>query len=279
MISRYFLAYLALAFSLIAAGGGEAEALCGGAEKPCPVDGGVYHIELPTKVKTPPAVMFLHGWGGSGASQLKNRRLVEAVLSKGYAFIAPTGQPRGQGRSGNRWNAYLSPDLRDDVAFLHDVAAVAAAQHGLDRGRILLAGFSGGGMMTWRAACDAPGEFRAYAPISGLFWRPLPELCAAPVRLLHTHGWADTVVPIEGRSVAGGRLTQGDLFIGLDLMRRTNGCLRDDPDEYDVDGPFWRRRWLDCAKGSALEFALHPGGHQTPREWPIMALDWFEQAD
>ncbi|MBX2853805.1 MAG: prolyl oligopeptidase family serine peptidase [Rhodobacteraceae bacterium] len=274
-----FACLLLFPLSFVAGGGAGAQASCGGVEDACPVAEGVYHIELPSGVEAPPAVMFLHGWGGSGAGQIKNRNLVESVLSQGYAFIAPTGQPRDRGRSGHRWNAYLTPDLRDDAAFLNDVADAAAEQHGLDRDRILLAGFSGGGMMTWRVACDAPEGFKAYAPIAGLFWRPLPELCVAPVRLLHTHGWVDPVVPIEGRSVAGGRLTQGDLFVGLDLMRRTNECMRDDPDAYEADGSFWRRSWTECASGSALEFALHPGGHKTPAGWSAMALDWFERFD
>ena len=107
-------------------------------------------------------------------------------------------------------------------------------------------------------------------------WRPLPDACAGPVRLHHTHGWSDPVVPIEGRSVAGGRITQGDLFRGLDLMRRANGCARDDPDEYGATGKYLIRRWTDCAQGSALEMALHPGGHRTPMGWSALALDWFE---
>lgn len=252
---------------------------CGG-EAACDLDDGVYHIETPDEGQAGagpyPAVMFLHGWGGSGQGQMKNRGLIRGMLARGYAVIAPTGQPRGQGRRGARWNSYLSPDLRDDAAFLLEVAEDAAERFGVDRERILLAGFSGGGMMTWRVACDAPESFAAYAPVAGLLWRPLPEDCAGPVRMLHTHGWVDPVVPIEGRTVGGGVLTQADLFAGLDLIRRANGCARDDPDDYPMGERFWRRVWTDCAPGSALEFALHAGGHATPSGWSAMALDWFE---
>ena len=268
---------LVLGCGLGLAMGGASWASCGGAAAACEIDGREYHIKTPAGADAPPAVMFLHGWGGSGSGQIKSRALVDAVLAAGFAFVAPTGQPRGRGRSGYRWNAYLSQELGDDVAFLVKVAEDAAKRHGIDRSRILLAGFSGGGMMTWRAACDAPETFAAYAPVSGLFWRPLPEICAAPVRFFHTHGWADTVVPIEGRSVAGGRLTQGDLFTGLDLMRRTNSCAGDEPDSYDVDGEIWRRRWSGCAEGSTLELALHPGGHKTPKQWAGMVLSWFQE--
>lgn len=271
----------AIGLALIGAGATPSAAQDCGGEVACATPGGRYHIEQPEGVAPGPAVMFLHGWGGSGEGQMRNRGLVSALLARGYAVIAPTGQPRGQGRSGARWNAFQegSPfraGLRDDVAFLGRVADDAAARFGLDRDRMLLAGFSGGGMMTWRVACDAPGSFAAYAPVAGLLWRPLPERCAGAVKLLHTHGWSDTVTPIEGRSVAGGRLTQGDLFVGLDLLRRTNGCAKDDPDAYAATGVFQQRRWSACAPGSALELALWPGAHATPRGWSALALNWFE---
>ncbi|MEM8752213.1 MAG: polyhydroxybutyrate depolymerase, partial [Pseudomonadota bacterium] len=126
-------------------------------------------------------------------------------------------------------------------------------------------------------ACDAPAAFAAYAPIAGLLWRPLPESCAGPAAMLHVHGWADPVVPIEGRSVGGGILTQGDLFDGLDVLRAAFGCLRDDPDEYGAEDAYLIRRWTDCAPGASLEMALHPGGHSIPKGWSDLALDWFEE--
>ena len=248
---------------------------CGDAETPCRIEGGHYHAEAPDGDGPHPAVMFLHGWGGRGDGVLRNRGLVTALAGRGYAVIAPQGMPRRAGDRGGAWNSRAQPARRDDVAFLASVAADAARRFGLDRSRILLAGFSGGGMMTWRVACDAPGTFAAYAPIAGLLWRPLPEGCAGPVRLHHTHGWKDAVVPLEGRTVGGG-LTQGDLFAGLSLLRDANGCAKDAPDAFDADGPYLIRRWIACADGSALEVALHPGGHVIPKGWSALVLDWLE---
>ena len=89
---------------------------------------------------------------------------------------------------------------RDDVAEGHDAAA-----RGVDRSRVLLAGFSRGGSMVWDVACHAPVTARAYAPVAGAFWEPLPASCQGGADLFQTHGWADRVIPLEGRSVAGGR--------------------------------------------------------------------------
>jgi polyhydroxybutyrate depolymerase len=252
-------------------------AACPGIESVCRAGDGAYRMALPE----PPLrglALFLHGWGGRADAQIREARVVEPLRARGYAVVAPQGAPRRPGDRGGGWNARADPNGRDDVAFLQ--AVIADARRRLDAPGlpVLAAGFSGGGMMVWRLACDAPGAAQAYAPVAGLLWRPLPQSCAGPVRLLHAHGWADPVVPLEGRSVAGGRITQGDLFAGLKLLRRTNSCARDDPDDYDTVGPFWRRHWRHCASSSALALALFPGGHVTPEGWADMALDWFEGA-
>jgi polyhydroxybutyrate depolymerase len=254
--------------------GGQAAA-CPGSGEPCAVDGGVYRARLPAGAPRG-VVVFLHGWGGTAAAQIAQADVVEPLLARGYAVVAPQGAPRRPGDSGGAWNAAGRADGRDDAAFLAAVLADARARFDLARAPALAAGFSGGGMMVWRLACATPGAFDAYAPVAGLLWRPLPDGCVGPVRLLHAHGWADAVVPLEGRAVGGGRIVQGDLFEGLALLRRAGGCADDAPDAYDASGPFLRRFWADCAAGGALGLALWPGGHVTPGAWADMTLDWFE---
>ena len=60
------------------------------------------------------------------------------------------------------------------------------------------------------------------------------------------------------------------------IMRNVNGCAKDDPDDYAKDGIYLSRKWTSCAPGTALEMALHPGGHRIPKGWSTLAMDWFE---
>ena len=266
---------LGLALALVAPHLAAAEA-CGG-DAPCLLpDQAEYHIETPEGVDTPPTVFFLHGMGGTSAGIMRNRGLVTALLARGYAVIAPQGESRRPGKKNGVWNVWGDADRRDDVAYLNAVAEDAVDRFGLDRDRMLMAGFSGGGMMAWWVACHAPGDFAAYAPIAGLFWNPAPAECVGPIALLHTHGWADPVVPIEGRTFKPIGRTQSDLFASLATLRRANGCARDNPDEFSETGRYLRRKWTDCAAGAALELAIHPGGHAIPNGWSALALDWFE---
>ncbi len=269
-MKRFLSAVLASLWSLPAA------AACGPDAGHCSLPSGQYHLALPEEAEGAPAVMFLHGAGSRGANVMRNETLVDSLLSRGYAVLAPTGSRsfgNGQGRS---WNFYPGWEGRNETQFLQDVVNDAATRFGLNSNRILLSGFSAGGFMVNYLACSTPDRFAAYAPVAGGFWQPRPDTCEGPVKLLHTHGWMDKTVPLEGRSLGGGRFQQGDIFEGLRLWRDANACADQRPGVITDSGPYWRRVWTDCTDGSALELAVFAGGHTVPSDWGGMALDWFE---
>jgi polyhydroxybutyrate depolymerase len=255
---------------------------CGRTGPQCQVPLGEYRIALPDAPPPAsgyPALMFYHGAGGSSERTLGNTGMVDAFLAAGYAVIAADGTER-PGRFGRGWSFHPQrQQIRDELAYSREVIGDAVARFGIDRDRILLSGFSIGGSLTWYLACKEPGLASAYAPVAGAFWRPHPEMgsCAGPVRFLHTHGWRDETVPLEGRPLRGGAILQGDVFHGLEILRNANGCNGLRADEYDTDGTFWRRWWTRCTPGSALEFALHAGGHSVPAGWAELAIGWFER--
>ena len=263
---------LALACLLVAGAGAAQD--CQGPGGACETADGTYRIVLPDVARAP-SVLLLHGARADGAAMLRMRGVVATITGRGYAVIAPDGLGR-EGRNGKFWS--FRPDdteRRDDVAFLRQVVVDAVLRHGVDPERVILAGFSNGAFLTTAIACQTPDAFAAYAPIGGGFWRPHPERCAGTVRLLQTHGWSDGAVPLEGRRLGDGRYLQGDIVEGLALFRAANGCETPAPTFYTKSGQFLRRAWA-CAPDSALEFALHPGGHSVPEGWADLMLDWFE---
>lgn len=244
-----------------------------GADGPCAVAGGEYFVALPAGPRLG-AVLFLHGWGGSARAEISNPGVVGPALARGYVVIAPVGLPFSVAEPITNWNAEEDPAFRDDVAFVDVVMDDAAQRFGFPRNRVLAAGFSLGGMMVWRLACDAPSDYAAFAPVAGTFWMPLPESCAAPVRLLHVHGWTDRMVPLEGRPIEGTPMVQGDVFAALAVARRSSGCTSNAI--YEEFGEMQVRSWIDCASGASIGIALHSGGHEVPKGWAGFALDWFE---
>lgn len=264
--------FLALTLILMA---DAAHAGCATESAACKIPGGSYHIALPPAAEGPvPAIFLIHGYGGEGLGMIRNK-MVRLMQDRGYAVIAPEGQPRDDG-AGRSWDFHPDrPSTRDEVAFLIAVADDAAARFGLDRNHMLLAGFSIGGSMTSYVACARPEAFAAYAPVAGSFWRPHPETCAGPVKLLHVHGKADRTVPLEGREIMPG-FVQGNVFDAMQIWRDTNDCPSADPDSTDKRGIYTVESWGSCAPGTRLDFALHEGGHSIPKGWATLAMDWFE---
>ncbi len=277
MYDRECVTWIALAASSLLAANAAAQEPCGGVEQPCEVEEGVYHVALPDGVENPPAVIYLHGYGGAGHKTLAKEAFVNQFTDRGYALILPTGQPDKAENPGLDWGALDNLILpRDDVAFLQDVRADALARFGLDPDRILIAGYSRGGSMVWEMACEAPDSARGFAALAGTFWEPMRATCAGPVDLHHTHGFTDRTLPLEGRVLpfAGMRFQPIDILTALRLMTGVNGCSQQ-ANTSDTEGAFWVKSWTDCAAGS-LTLALSPGGHGMPDGWANLILDWFE---
>lgn len=251
---------------------------CGAGKDPCSVPLGQYWASAPTsRAETGhPALLYFHGAGGHAADVMNAKSFVDEFTSHGYAVIAPQGLTRKQ-RPSTGW--YFRPNERherNELAFVRQVIDDAVPRFGIDRRRVVLAGESLGGSLVWYLACQSPTEFAAYAPVAGGFWFPLPKECAGPIRLLHTHGWVDRTVPLEGRLLRQGTIRQGDIFEGLAIWRRTNGCVRQDPSASSANAHIWRRLWTGCTPGASIELLMHDGGHDVPAWWAARARVWFD---
>lgn len=280
-VGRRGMIALALALVLIMASPdiAFAQASCGAAEAPCETPLGSYHVALPEgDADGPhPAVIYFHGAGGTGRT-IVDAPMAKALTARGFVVIAPNGLERPQSRFGPGWFFLPErPGRRDELAFTRTLIEDVVARHHVDRHKIALTGYSIGGSLVWYLACEDSDLAAAYLPYAGGFWRPHPVDCDGPVKLLHTHGWRDQTVPLEGRPLRGGALYQGDIFEGLQRWREENGCTNLRADAFQTEGRYWHRRYTTCTPGSALQLTLWPGGHVPPdAEWAQMAADWFQ---
>nr|WP_285223180.1 PHB depolymerase family esterase [Frankia sp. AgPm24] len=140
------------------------------------------------------------------------------------------------------WNAggCCGNVLTDDVAYVRQIVADAARVTPVDRSRIYVWGFSNGGMLAARIACDAPDLVAGVGMVGGQALVSCPEV---PVRLVHIHGTADTTVPWRG-----GWSSYLTMFL---------------PDGETESTHF--------APGSTIRHVLWDGGHSWPW-WAIGAL-------
>ncbi|MEM1265114.1 MAG: prolyl oligopeptidase family serine peptidase, partial [Pseudomonadota bacterium] len=163
-------------------------------------------------------------------------------------------------------------DGAPELAYFDALVPALAERHGIDTDRLLLTGFSAGGMLVWQMACDRGALFAGFAPIAGTFWAPVPETCgSAPVHLFHTHGTSDEVVPLGGRPI--GRTRQGDVEEALALLRRAGGY--GDATTVAAEG-------LSCTAertsgGHVMELCLHGGGHSMQTSYVERAWRRLEE--
>lgn len=258
--SRRLLAPLALLFasSLLPVSGASA---CG-PTSPCMVKGGEYQIRMPEgwngKSKVG-AIMFMHGWKGTAAGEMRNKHMARVVSGLGLALIAPQGAEKS-------WSFPGSPrQRRDDIAFINAVLDNAINEHSIADDRIMASGFSVGGSMVWYLACYMGERFAGFAPVAGAFWEPQPTECPGPEPFLfHVHGTKDNTVPMRGRAI-GTVARQGNVGNGFAMWFDKGRCAAEQPKSSSQDTLVCERR-VNCA-GKVIELCLHSGGHKFDAAW------------
>ncbi len=242
-----------------------------GMDTDCKIGDRTYRIALPspTSPEKPGAIIFNHGYRGTAAGIMKNKRLVKTVTDMGLALVAPKS-------FGPDWDIPNSPSPGDNVEFdfFAELKEDLTSRHGIDTSQIMISGFSAGGMMTWNLACEMGNSFAAYAPMAGTFWAPVPKNCnGLPVNMIHMHGTDDKIVPMKGRPIANTR--QGDVYKALKMAAEA-----DDFGKWNSTG---ESHGLTCQRrtassGRILELCVHPGGHTIRSEWLVKAWKTFSEA-
>lgn len=201
-----------------------------------------------------PVLLHFHGWGRQGQNVVRNARIADAVSEAGMLLLAPNGI----GKSWDFWDGESR-----DVPFVEEVLADAAARWPIDRGKVVVSGFSYGAAMAWRLACAEGSAFAAYLPIAGTLWRQESLDCTGgPVRLVQVHGLKDTVMDMP----TGPDADHGN---AVALWRRVNGTGPDPSRRYD-HARYSCRDWEGGA--APVTLCTHPGGHWIPKDWLAWAL-------
>lgn len=158
-----------------------------------------------------PLVMVLHGRPGNGPGMALLTDMNAIAEANHFIAVYPDGliPPSEPGARG--WNYVRDIALfnyndgsaisqRDDVQFLVDLKHDLAEMMPIDTERSYITGFSNGGFMTQRMACDAAGSFAAFAAVGSTLSWGMPAICEdrPPVPLLMMHGTQDISVPWTG---------------------------------------------------------------------------------
>ena len=230
----------------------------------------------PSATATPPLVIVLHGGSGDalgvqGFTQFNaraNEHGFVAVYPEGAA-AAPPGYSWADGRSTTADEAGV-----DDVGFVAALIDTLHAEVGVDRSRVYVTGFSNGGFMTQRLACERPELFAAAAPIGSSLDTSLFRNCdpAVPIPILYVAGTADPEVPYAGGAMRNPAVLP---VVAVDTAvarwAELNGCVTALPpvavpdSVTDDNSTVERLEFVDCTEGASVRFFRVDGGGHT---WP-----------
>lgn len=233
-----------------------ASAFACGPNTDCVIGDRTYRIALPETQNDEPigAIVFAHGYRGSAQGTMRNKNLREMASDMGLALIAVKSYaedwqipnvPADPGTDGHIEYDYFDAVITD-----------ATTRFAIDADRIMMTGFSAGGMMVWELICNRPDLFAGFAPIAGTFWLSPPATCAESIAsVIHIHGTEDKIVPLTGRPI--GPTHQGNVFEALE-MHRAKGDFGP-VQTIETSGLRCDRR--SNASGAILDFCTFAGGH------------------
>lgn len=141
-----------------------------------------------------PLMLDFHALLTSSSYQLNNSGTREVANAEGFLVAYPQGID-------NAWN--IGPCCTesrqiDDVAFARAVVAQVSAEACVDSSRVYATGYSNGGGMAYKLACDAADMVAAIAPAAFDMVQGMGCAPSRPISVFSFRGRLDPIVPYNG---------------------------------------------------------------------------------
>jgi len=224
------------------------------------------HVPKGLDPKVPAPVVVVYHGAGMTARIVRAYTALDAVSDK-HRFVVV--YPEGTGLVPT-WNSGGIPfvvNKADDVAFTRDLLDDLKAVATVDPKRVYAAGFSNGGMMTYKLANELSDTFAAVCAVGGTMTYDVPTP-KRPVPVLHSHGTEDAFVPMTGTPGSGKGPSFKSVEATAKAWAKANGCNADPaeaelPDADPGDGCKVKRKTYSGGTGGAevVVYTVEGGGH------------------
>lgn len=206
-----------------------------------------------------PLVFDFHGYTMTALTQETMTRFTAKSDTAGFVVVHADGTGAVQGWNAGACCGTAASTGVDDVGFVDAMVAELSARLCIDPKRIYATGFSNGGFLSHRLACERAGVFAAIAPVSGVNGM---ATCAPSraVPVMHFHGTADTVVPYAGSPALGFEAAAATVT----AWAERDGCTEAPVETFD-QGDARCVATRGCAGGAEVVFCtITAGGHTWP---------------
>jgi polyhydroxybutyrate depolymerase len=229
-------------------------------------------VYVPPRLKsdTPVAlVLNFHGGMARADAQKRQSRMNEVADRHGFIVAYPDGIGRTPMLTFNAGYCcgYAARLKTDDVGFTRKMIEVLPQRYAIDPSRIYATGFSNGGMMCYRLACELSDKIAAIAPVSGPLGVDGPEP-KRPVPIIHFHGLKDENARFEGGIGANQfqPVPHRSIPDTIHWWKRVNHC-QDTPVAVENGPEYILERYEPAAGQSGAPIHLYKlpeGGHAWP---------------
>lgn len=203
-----------------------------------------------------PMLLLLHPLNTSPEITANFTFVADFAATQGFWAVLPAA-------ADGTWKGEAT-ESDSDKRFLTALIETMVAQ-GVDAERISLSGYSSGGVMTQRMACEAPELFAAFGIVAATMPYSLWTSCApSPQRpKLYVLGTDDPLAPYNGVSGLG---SAAALMAFWAQQQGCTGALSTPvPDLVDDGTTAQRDQRTGCANGTTLQlYTVQNGGHAWP---------------
>jgi polyhydroxybutyrate depolymerase len=207
-----------------------------------------------------PLLLALHGLTQSGQSIMGFSGFNLIADTADFIVVYPDGV-------GNAWNVgFAGGSTADDVGFISALIDTLYQTYNIDLNRVYSTGFSNGGFLSYRLACELGDRIAAIAPVAGTMTDGSYNLCSPERQMpvLHIHGTNDFVVSYNGGF--GNKSVDQVLSFWNDY----NNCpgiplIENLPDLVAEGSTVKRYTWSPCEESSeVMLLKIINGGHTWP---------------
>ncbi len=228
-----------------------------------------YLVETPLPYSTVdkvPLVIVLHGRNESGGL-IRYRIGNDRFFSKNGML---TVYPDGSGNLRRNWN-----DVDREMSFIDALLDTLSASYNIDMMKCYLAGFSQGGMLSYKFACSS-GKIAAVAmvasSIDSQYVMTVPEF-PRPVSLISINAATDRACPMDSFTYKGKWFNS--VAAGISAWRNRNGCTLG-PEVTMTPPCATMRRWKNQRGDETVLWTTVDGGHAWPGGRGILLLPHFK---
>ncbi|WP_292999075.1 hypothetical protein [Nevskia sp.] len=210
-----------------------------------------------------PVLLMLHPTATTPETMANLANVSDYVLTQGFWAVLPQA-------IGGTWDDDPSSFANLDIPFMNALLDRLYADPAIDDTRIYATGFSSGGFMTERMACELSPRIAAFAIASATLRGSQASVCVPAVRRPKVYflGTSDAIVAYNG--VFSG--TPNGLYSAADTLqfwRQQQGCggivSTTLPNRANDGTTVQRDEYTGCGNGTALQlYTIYNGGHAWP---------------